>query len=341
MVKAETGELTAGHLQPPTKQPSLQGGVGLMELRQRDIQNSGSLPASMTIQPPLHKGFPETFLLLEDGGGSNQGSIQITIKMISEERKDFEAHAVSPTPGLQIGAVFAPAQAVAAEIVQDFGAMTGEERSDDTGTTPCRHAPQAPGPRTAKQPEEEFLGLVVGIVTQSDAGGLLLGHEPAEAQVAKGACRHLERASMLSLPGTEIEKFHHHREIKASRHGRDKAGVFVRLLSSEAVVDVSHHELQGELPPQPMEEMTESDGVRPARNRQDHPLASGLDHPVSRDGLTNFFEEHQNIPAQELYNHDDFVKSRRDRRHSKKLQMQGARILRNEEYIDVRRNDER
>jgi hypothetical protein len=34
---------------------------------------------------------------------------------------------------------------------------------------------------------------------------------------------------------------------------------------------------------------------------------------------------------------DDFVKSRQGRRHSKKIQMQGARILRNEAYIEVRR----
>jgi len=38
---------------------------------------------------------------------------------------------------------------------------------------------------------------------------------------------------------------------------------------------------------------------------------------------------------------DDFVKSRQSRRHSKKLQMQGARILRNEAYMEVRCNDER
>ena len=38
---------------------------------------------------------------------------------------------------------------------------------------------------------------------------------------------------------------------------------------------------------------------------------------------------------------DEFVKSRQGRRHSEKLQMQGARILRNEAYIEVRRNDER
>ncbi len=38
---------------------------------------------------------------------------------------------------------------------------------------------------------------------------------------------------------------------------------------------------------------------------------------------------------------DDFIKSRQGRRHSKKLQMQGARILRNEAYIEVRCNDER
>jgi hypothetical protein len=38
---------------------------------------------------------------------------------------------------------------------------------------------------------------------------------------------------------------------------------------------------------------------------------------------------------------DDFVKSRQGRRHSKKLQMQGARILRDEAYIEVRRKDER
>jgi hypothetical protein len=38
---------------------------------------------------------------------------------------------------------------------------------------------------------------------------------------------------------------------------------------------------------------------------------------------------------------DDFVKSREDGRHSKKLQMQDARILRNEAYIEVRCNDER
>jgi len=38
---------------------------------------------------------------------------------------------------------------------------------------------------------------------------------------------------------------------------------------------------------------------------------------------------------------DDFVKSRQGSRHSKKLHMQGARILRNEAYIEVRCNDER
>jgi hypothetical protein len=38
---------------------------------------------------------------------------------------------------------------------------------------------------------------------------------------------------------------------------------------------------------------------------------------------------------------DNFVKSRQSGRHRKKLQMQGARILRNEAYIEVRRNDER
>ncbi len=37
---------------------------------------------------------------------------------------------------------------------------------------------------------------------------------------------------------------------------------------------------------------------------------------------------------------DDFVKSHQIGRHKKKLQMQGARILRNETYIEVRRNDE-
>jgi len=40
-------------------------------------------------------------------------------------------------------------------------------------------------------------------------------------------------------------------------------------------------------------------------------------------------------------NLDDFVRSRQTARHSKKLQMQGARILRNEAYIEVRCNDER
>jgi hypothetical protein len=38
---------------------------------------------------------------------------------------------------------------------------------------------------------------------------------------------------------------------------------------------------------------------------------------------------------------DDFVKSRQGGRHSKKLQMQGARILRNEAHIEVRCSDER
>ena len=37
---------------------------------------------------------------------------------------------------------------------------------------------------------------------------------------------------------------------------------------------------------------------------------------------------------------DDFVKSGQNRRHRKKLQMQGARILRNEAYIEGRRKDE-
>jgi hypothetical protein len=38
---------------------------------------------------------------------------------------------------------------------------------------------------------------------------------------------------------------------------------------------------------------------------------------------------------------DAFAKSYESGRHSKKLQMQGARILRNEAYLEVRRNDAR
>jgi len=37
---------------------------------------------------------------------------------------------------------------------------------------------------------------------------------------------------------------------------------------------------------------------------------------------------------------DGLVKSHQGRRHSKKLRMQGARILRNEAYLKVRCNDE-
>jgi len=38
---------------------------------------------------------------------------------------------------------------------------------------------------------------------------------------------------------------------------------------------------------------------------------------------------------------DEFIRSRQGRRHSKKLQMQGAQILRNEAYREVRPSDER
>jgi hypothetical protein len=38
---------------------------------------------------------------------------------------------------------------------------------------------------------------------------------------------------------------------------------------------------------------------------------------------------------------DDFVRSREGGRHTKTLQMQGARILRNEAYMKVRCSDER
>ena len=51
--------------------------------------------------------------------------------------------------------------------------------------------------------------------------------------------------------------------------------------------------------------------------------------------------EKRRLKIREEYRQADFVRSRQVRRHSKKLQMQGARILRNEAYIDVRRNDER
>jgi hypothetical protein len=47
------------------------------------------------------------------------------------------------------------------------------------------------------------------------------------------------------------------------------------------------------------------------------------------------------LPPLTIAKTDDLVKSRQSGRHSKKLQMQGARILRNEAYIKVRCNDER
>jgi hypothetical protein len=53
----------------------------------------------------------------------------------------------------------------------------------------------------------------------------------------------------------------------------------------------------------------------------------------------NVYKMSTALPADEKF--VDFAKSRRHGRHSKKLQMQGARVLRNEAYIDVRCNDER
>jgi hypothetical protein len=140
-----------------------------------------------------------------------------------------------------------------------LSAVAGEKRPDDAGGTPGSHALQAPGAGAAEEPEEDLLGLVVGVVTQGESVGPLLSHDAGEKLEAKGACRHLERASVCSLPGTDIDGLHHRREIKGLGHGRDKAGVLVRLLSSEAVVDVGHHELQAELAPEPLEDMTESD----------------------------------------------------------------------------------
>jgi hypothetical protein len=117
MMEAEAGEVAAGHLQPPAEQPSLEGGMGLEELGERQVQDTLPFSASMTIQPALHERFPKILLVLEDRSGSHQSGIQLAIEMIPEEREDFEAQAVSLTPGLQVGAIFAPAQAVAAEVV--------------------------------------------------------------------------------------------------------------------------------------------------------------------------------------------------------------------------------
>jgi hypothetical protein len=55
------------------------------------------------------------------------------------------------------------------------------------------------------------------------------------------------------------------------------------------------------------------------------------------------FPQYSTVPAfhHSFFRIVEFVKSRQSGRHSKKRQMQGARILRNETYIEVRRSDER
>jgi hypothetical protein len=300
MVEAETGQMAAGNLQPPAKQPSLECRVGLEELGEREVQDALSPSASMAIQPVLYERSPKIFLVLEDGRGSHQSAIQIAIEMIPEEREDLEAQAISLAPGLQVRVIFTPLETMTAKVVQDFRAAAGEERADDAAGAPGSHSLQAPGAGSAEEPEEKLLGLVVGVVTQGESVGPPLGHDPGEKLGAKGARRHLERASVRSLPGADIDGLHHRRQMKGLGHGGDKAGVLVRLLSSEAMVDVSHHELHAELAPEPVEEMTESDGVGPAGDGHNDPSASGLDHPVTRDGLTNFVEEHRNIPSRRL-----------------------------------------
>jgi hypothetical protein len=300
VVEAETGQVAAGDFQRPAKQPSLQGRVGREELGEREVQDTLSLAEGMAIQPVLYERSPKIFLVLEDGRGSQQSAVQIAIETISEERQHLEAQAISLAPGFKVRVIFAPREAMAAEVVHNVRAPAGEERPDDAAGTSGSHALQAPGAGTAEETEEKLLGLVVGIVTQGESVGPSLGRDPGEKLGAKGTCRHLERASVCSLPGADIDGLYHHREMEGLRHGGDEAGVLVRLLSSEAVVDVSHHELQAEFASKPMKEMTESDGVRPAGDGQDHASASGLDHAVTRDGLTNFVQEHRNIPPRGL-----------------------------------------
>jgi hypothetical protein len=58
-------------------------------------------------------------------------------------------------------------------------------------------------------------------------------------------------------------------------------------------------------------------------------------------GLEAAYLPVDSIDGSDLVIPDEFARSRQEGRHSRKLQMQGARILRNEAYMEVRRSDER
>ena len=69
-------------------------------------------------------------------------------------------------------------------------------------------------------------------------------------------------------------------------------------------------------------------GLDPAKQKPDQ------SHRVSLASASHALE--RQFP---IFKFDDVARSHQHGRHSKKLQMQGARILRSEAYTEVRRND--
>jgi len=87
-----------------------------------------------------------------------------------QDGKDLEAQDVSLAKGLQVGRVLDVGNLPVVQVVQDLPPRGIQEGANDPVGVLGRHPAQARRAAAPDEPQEDFLGLVVGVVTQGDLG---------------------------------------------------------------------------------------------------------------------------------------------------------------------------
>jgi hypothetical protein len=148
------------------------------------------------------------------------------------------AHAVARDADVGVGLVFAPRNAVGAQVLEHVGAGGVDERTDDLSDA-RPDAAEAARTGAAEQPKEKRLRLIVARVADGDAIRVETCRGSLEKRVADGTRRRLDRRSFFPRPRGDVGRFDLDRH--AERGGRSAAERLVRLrrASTKPVVEVS------------------------------------------------------------------------------------------------------
>jgi hypothetical protein len=168
-------------------------------------------------------------------------------------------------------------------------AVAIEKRPNDTRAGVCRHAGETALARTAKEPQQDFLGLIVGIVSNGEFIEPVVVHHLPETAETEGTRRHLQGAAVVFLPGPNVQTPGENSQSKMLSQFGNEAGVLVRRSPPEAMVNMGDGEFNVQACPQKGQNVAERHRIRTARDRNQDAV-SCPEHAVGSEGMLDLFQ---------------------------------------------------